>query len=147
MLLQNRRSKYTVFVIIAVLSGIYLYFKYNATLTKHYRLATYGVRVPIAVNFTSSWGVDYSHYYFITKTGYKIEKTEKCGKDFSRYLNAVSIYNPNDPNEFELSFMFDNYSEAWIRVFYGLICFPALCFISYNFIRFGVIIFSRLRAS
>ncbi len=140
-----KKQKYILIASLFVVCGIIVFFQYNSQKEKHERLASIGQVVPITSQLYKAWDVDYANYYFITKQGKKIEGHEKCGKEYYKYVVAIAIYNPNNPTEYELSFNYGSYYPRWRIIFFFFIYLPAMVFVTYGFINFGITIYKAIK--
>ena len=138
------KQKYIFLAILTVICTIIVFSQYQSQKNKHERLLRIGQKVNITAKPYSSWGVDYVNYYFITNQGQRIEDIRKCGTTFHEYINATAIYNPENPEEYDLSVDFDRYYPAW-RVVFFLIYLPVMIFVTYGFINAVVIIYSKFK--
>ena len=142
---MTKKENYILLTILTVIFGVIVFLQYQSQKSKHERLLTIGQKTHIIAKSYTSWGVDYVNYYFITTEGQKIEGNRKCGNDFNRYIGASAIYNPTNPNEYDLMFDFDNYSPSWRIIFFFFIYLPILIFGTFRFLNFGLIIYLKLK--
>jgi hypothetical protein len=143
---MTRKQKYILLTILTMICGTIVFLQFQSQKNKHDRLLTTGHKAKVIAKPYSSWGVDYANYYFITPQGQRIEGNRKCGNDFNKYLNATAIYNPTNPNEYDLSSDFDSYFPTWRIIFFFFLYLPAMTFVTYGFINFGVTIYLKLKS-
>ncbi|MFN8415620.1 MAG: hypothetical protein U0U66_04730 [Cytophagaceae bacterium] len=142
---MTRKQKYIVFIISAIISLAYVLYMYNTDKDRFERLLLIGEKVPIVATTYSSWDVNYAKFYFITKQGRQIQEIRKCGNEFDKYIGATAIYNPNDLDEYELSFDIDSYHPKWRKFFYFFIALPGMLFTVNTFIKGGVTLYLKFK--
>jgi hypothetical protein len=142
---MTRKLKYILLAALSIICGVIVFLQYQSQKRKHEGLLTFGHIVPIVATASTSWGVNYADYYFVTSTGKKMEGSEKCGKEFNKYIGATAIYNPAAPDEYELSFNFEQYYPTWRIVFFSLIYLPAMIFVTFGFVNLGVTLYQKFK--
>jgi hypothetical protein len=127
--------------------GIILFCQLISYKNEHERLLAIGESTNINSSYYTSWGEERVKYFFVTKDGQRIDRNEKCGtkSGFVKYINAKAIYNPGNPNDFELDFDFYNYSLKRTIILFFLLGLPAMTLIAYNFVVLGFKIYTKLK--
>jgi hypothetical protein len=137
------KQKYIFLAVLTFICTIIVFSQYQSQKNKHDRLLRTGQKVNIVSRHYASGGVDYVNYYFITAQGQRIEDSRKCGNTFHEYIDATAIYNPENPEDYDLSVDFDRYYPTWRIIFFFLIYLPVMVFVLYGFINAVLIIYSR----
>lgn len=106
-------------------------FQFVSQRQHHLRLQKQGVITKAVSAYRQSPGSSYVDFSFNTPQGKTIQKSQKCGnkETFDRlYSTMFVIYNPNDPNEFDTLYDYENYSLRYSIIFL-LIIYPVFLFI------------------
>ena len=101
----------------------------------------FGGKAIVDVEFYRSWGVYYVKYNFTTADGQKISASQKCGNDTLRTNYSLAFYNPQNPNEYELTSDLYIYSPRWRIIFFFLLYLPTMIFVLFNALSMFVKIF------
>lgn len=143
---MTKKQKHILLIIVTIVCAAIVFLQYQHKKSKHERLLTMGKEAPIIVKpYTTNWGDSYVSYYFYTSQGQRIEQEEKCGRDYNKYLNAIAIYNPLNPFEYELSFDFENYSTTWLTVFFVFIYLPVMTYVIYYILKIIISLYIQLK--
>jgi hypothetical protein len=128
---KSKKYKHLLLLLSIIICSVFYLNNYLTISAKHEQLLKSGLKSKIVPTFYSSWGNDYVDYYFITNNGQKITATERTSKGEANYnyLIAHAIYNPQNPNEYELSYNFNNYSDKWILILNLFIAIPVSVFL------------------
>jgi hypothetical protein len=141
----SKSKNYILIIITSIISGSWLFYDYQSLKSKHERLESSGIEVKITSHPYTAASVDYVSYYFITHKGDTIESFAKCGNDYAKYASATALYNPQNPHEYDLSFIYKNYSNNRDLILYLILFWPGMTLVLYNAINFFVVIYLEFK--
>jgi hypothetical protein len=140
MVFPSKKIRILIACSIAVIVAV---FQFISQRQHHLRLQNHGLITKAVSAYRKSLGSGYADFSFTTPQGKTISKSTKCGdkETFDRlYSTMFVVYNPDNPNEFDTLYDFENYSLRYSIIFL-LIIYPIFLII---FVLIGFRVFKGL---
>ena len=138
---MTKKQKYLVITLTVFICFGLIFWQFKSQKDKHDRLFSNGKYALVTVQYVPR-DVMYADYYFETDKGVIISGFEKCG-EYKDYDLGV-IYNPNNPNEYELLTNSKHYNPTWRIVFFFFIYFPIGAFVGCRVVLFLINVYFKL---
>jgi hypothetical protein len=114
--LTKRRKLFICFCISATIVTL----QFTLDRIDHLQFQNKGKIAIASSTYSKQWSGDYANFSFTTDKGQIIEHSQKCGSKNTfdkEYANMKVIYNPENPEDFQNYYDFNNYSLTY-RVFF-----------------------------
>ena len=138
---MSKKQKYIVIASIISICFTLIFLQYKSQKDKHDKLFSNGKYALVTVQYVPR-DVMYADFYFETDKGVKVSGFEKCGECKDYDLGVM--YNPNNPNEYELLTKAKHYNPTWRIVFFFFIYFPIVAFVASRVVLFLIDVYFKL---